>query len=423
MTIKENNDVRGMPTTMGNLKYKGRISSQHEIAVQRLHDAGVIIFGETNLPLDAMDVQSYNEVYGSTGNPWDTTKTPGGSSGGASAAVACGMTPIELGGDVGGSIRIPAAFTGVYGHKPTFGLIPKHGPTTELLPKEVSVRGPLARSAEDLRVMMEILAVGPREGEPFASQPTARAWRLELPSPVKTSLKQYKIAIWADDPSCRVHDDLTAAAERVACALERCGATVNRTARPDLDTQKNVRTYFKLTAANAAVGMTDEDEETHLRESPAAHHVSLREYRQAQEDRERIRLSWEAFFDTDQGGFDVLICPSYSTPAFTKDERFSGMERTKRMLHTVIDGEEKQVPYFSALWWAFLTNVGMLPSTTFPCGLGSISSMPLGLNVVSREYNDLVCIDVARLLASECGFVFQPPPGEFGAPFSRPARL
>jgi amidase len=412
MTIKENNDVKGMPITMGNLKHKDRVSPQSEVAVQRLQDAGVVVFGKTNLPLDAMDVQSYNEIYGSTGNPWDLAKTPGGSSGGGSAAVACGITPIELGGDVGGSIRIPAAFTGIYGHKPTFGLIPKSGPTTEHFPKEVSVRGPLARSAEDLRVLMEILAEGPRVGEAFASKPTARAWRLQLSLPTKTALKQYKIAIWADDEQCRVHDDLTTAAEQVGRALEGCGASVDWHARPNFDTASNHRTYFKLTAANAVVGMSEADEEA----LPAIAKVSLRTYRQAQEERERIRLAWEDFFDTDNGGFDILICPSFSTPAFNKDERYTGFERAKRTLHTVIDGEEQQVPYFSALWWAFLTNVGLLPSTTFPCGVGSISKMPLGLNVVSREYNDMICIDVARLLASECGFECQPPPMQFGPP-------
>merc|ERR1712187_702486 len=119
-------------------------------------------------------------------------------------------------------------------------------------------------------------------------------------------------------------------------------------------------------------------------------------YRQAQEERERIRQAWEAFFDVDNGGFDILICPSHSTPAFTKDES----RRGSRQLQTVIDGEKLTVPYWDALWWAILTNVGLLPSTTFPCGVGNVSGLPLGLNVVSREYNDMICIDVARLLDS-----------------------
>ena len=151
LTVKENNDVAGLPTTKGDPARAessepasvtgGCIAAESEVMIQRLLAAGAIIFGKTNLPLNAMDLQSYNEVYGSTSNPWDLSRTPGGSSGGGAAAVALGLTPLELGGDIGGSIRIPAAFCGIYGHKPTFGIIPKRGPTSTGVPTDISVRG------------------------------------------------------------------------------------------------------------------------------------------------------------------------------------------------------------------------------------------------------------------------------------------
>jgi amidase len=156
MTVKENNDVAGLPTTKGDPARAassepasvsgGHIAPRSEVMVERLLAGGAIVFGKSNLPLNAMDIQSYNEVYGSSSNPWDLGRTPGGSSGGGAAAVALGLTPLELGGDIGGSVRIPAAFNGIYGHKPTFGIIPKRGPTSTKVPTDISVRGPLARS-------------------------------------------------------------------------------------------------------------------------------------------------------------------------------------------------------------------------------------------------------------------------------------
>ena len=159
MTVKENNDVAGLPTTKGDPKKEGHRAPESEVMIQRLLAAGAIIFGKSNLPLNAMDIQSYNDIYGSTSNPWDLSRTPGGSSGGAAAAVAAGLTPLEIGGDIGGSVRIPAAFCGIYGHKPTFGIIPKRSSEMSLVPTDISVRGPLARSAEDLALLLDVNSI------------------------------------------------------------------------------------------------------------------------------------------------------------------------------------------------------------------------------------------------------------------------
>ena len=170
-TIKENNDWIGTPNTQGDPTWRDRISSQNEVMIDRLENAGAVIYGKTTLPYHAGDVQSYNDVYGTTNNPWNLERTPGGSSGGSCVSVACGFSPFELGGDIGGSIRTPASFCGVYGHKPTFGVIPKSGPNMERHAKEISVRGPFARTADDLRIVMECL-VG-CDGQPFLGSSSA----------------------------------------------------------------------------------------------------------------------------------------------------------------------------------------------------------------------------------------------------------
>ncbi|MEJ2448714.1 MAG: amidase family protein, partial [Anaerolineales bacterium] len=127
MTVKDVFEVVGMPATSGDPTLKDYIPTRNAIAVQRLIDAGAIIFGKTNVPFHALDIQTYNEIYGTTNNPWDLSRTPGGSSGGSAAALAAGFTSLELGSDIGGSLRNPAHYTGVFGHKPTFGVVPRYG--------------------------------------------------------------------------------------------------------------------------------------------------------------------------------------------------------------------------------------------------------------------------------------------------------
>ena len=282
MTVKENNDVAGLPTTKGDPARAasskpatvsgGCIAAQSEVMIERLLAGGAIIFGKTNLPLNAMDIQSYNSVYGSSSNPWDLTRTPGGSSGGGAAAVALGLTPLELGGDIGGSIRIPAAFCGIYGHKPTFGIIPKRGPTSTKVPTDISVRGPLARSTEDLALLIDLLA-----GADVAN--VGRGWKLELPRPTRSSVRGCKVAVWATDPLCPTSVEITAASQAVAEALRAAGAVVDESARPDIDMRENMKVYSTMMASSAA---TSGD--------PG---VSYKEHFDRNEQRAGIRRAWE----------------------------------------------------------------------------------------------------------------------------------
>src|SRR5207247_554543 len=198
MTIKESYDVAGLPTTWGVPTYKNNVATRNAVAVDRLLGAGVGSFGKTNVPLFLADWQSFNAIYGTTNNPWDVTRAPGGSSGGSAAALAAGLTALEAGSDIGASIRNPAHYCGVYGHKPTFGIVPMRG---QALPgivtsSDISVAGPLARSARDLTVMMKLIA-GPDGID-------ARAQRLSLPQARQSSLNELRVAVMLTDPVSEV---------------------------------------------------------------------------------------------------------------------------------------------------------------------------------------------------------------------------
>ena len=193
MTVKDSLEVLGMPATSGAPRLKNHLPKHNATVVQRLVDAGAIVFGKTNLPLYADDIQTFNEVYGTTNNPWNPSRTPGGSSGGAAAALAAGLTPLELGSDIGGSIRNPSHFCGVYGHKPTWGVVPFRGhippPPGVLAPIDLAVVGPMARHPEDLSLAFDLIA--------GAEGPAALGWKLDLPLPQKTSLGDYRVASMA----------------------------------------------------------------------------------------------------------------------------------------------------------------------------------------------------------------------------------
>src|SRR5262245_13744047 len=202
MTIKDSLETEGLCTTCGVPELSKHVPARDAAPVARLRAAGAVVFGKTNTPTWTMDVQTYNPVYGATNNPWDTTRSPGGSSGGAAAAVAAGLTTLEMGSDIGGSIRNPAHYCGVYGHKPSWGIVPDRGhlppPPGTLADTDIGVFGPIGRSADDLALLLEVIA-GPAEDQ-------AVGWRLALPPPRRGALGDYRVAAWLDDPACPVDD-------------------------------------------------------------------------------------------------------------------------------------------------------------------------------------------------------------------------
>ncbi len=405
MTCKDSFDVAGLPTTFGMPELKDNIAARDALAIQRLKAAGAVVFGKTNVPLRLADFQSYNDIYGTTSNPWNPQRTPGGSSGGSAAALASGMTTLEIGSDIGGSIRNPAHFCGVFGHKPTWGLLPPRGHATPgiLAPPDLSVIGPLARSASDLELGVQA-AAGPDELQ-------RAGYQLDLQAPSQTSLANYRVAVWKNDAVAPVSQEVVRRVEAVAEAISQSGGTVDETARPDfvarevndtyqlllqatLAARQPEDVYAKMQADVAALDADDQSDRARtLRRQTATHW----EYAQANEARTRLRWAWHDFFKT----YDALITPIMATPAFEHDhQRFE-----KRTIK--VDGVPQ--PYFQQIFWAGLAICAYLPSTVVPAGL-SADGLPIGVQIIGPEFGDLKTVGLAKLLES-AGFAFTPPPG------------
>ena len=372
----------------------------------RYKAAGAIVLGKTNMAYAGADFQTYNDVYGTTNNPWDLARIPGGSSGGSSAALAAGLTPLEAGSDIGGSIRNPAHFCGVYGHKPTFGIVSQSGHSTMLAPgpaTDLVVCGPMARSAEDLALSLDIVA-GPASLD-------APGWRLDLPRPRASCLADYRVVIWADDANSPVDHEIAERADAIGEAVARAGARVSDTARPAVDVRRGYETYLELLHSVMAAGVGPERYERNRRYAtetdPAdrsdraimsrAMVLSHAGWLGANGRRERLRYAWRDFFKD----WDILICPQMATTAFPHDH-------SPMQTRTVTVNGAPQ-PYFQQLFWSGLVTGPYLPSTVFPAGLSS-AGLPIGLQAVGAAYHDHVTIDFTRLLAQEIGG-FQAPPG------------
>ncbi|WP_206019810.1 amidase [Pseudomaricurvus alkylphenolicus] len=405
MTCKESFDVRELPTTRGNPDLRANIPAIDALAIQRLQNAGAIIFGKTNVPLNLVDIQSYNDIYGTTNNPWDVDRGAGGSSGGSAAALAAGLTGFEIGSDIGGSIRNPAHYCGVFGHKSTWGIIPPRGHAAPglLAQSDLGVLGPMGRSANDLQLGIEVLA-GPDEIQ-------SQGYQLQLSKPGKSSLADLKVAVWNYDSRAPVTRSVRSAVDRVAHAISSAGGQVEPDARPDFDPQEqhdvfqtlmqavsnaglNDSQYEKLTDTVAGLEAGDHSARAKTLRNQAA---SFRDYARANERRTHFRWAWHEFFKS----FDVLICPVVATSAFLHDHRRFG-ERSIE-----VDGVKQ--PYFQQLFWPGMAVCSLLPATAMPVCQDE-NGLPIGVQIIGPEFGDLKTIQVARLL-EESGFAFRQPPG------------
>src|SRR5437773_419605 len=304
MTIKESYDVVGMPTTWDVPELKDHVPPRNALAVDRLLGAGVVLFGKTNVPIYLADYQSYNAIYGTTNNPWDLSRSPGGSSAGSAAALAAGLTGIEAGSDIGSSIRNPAHYCGVYGHKPTWGVVPPLGQARpgRLSQTDISVIGPMARGADDLEIALGVMA-GPDEID-------AAGYKLTLAAPPQKSLRDFKIAVMLTDPNAEVDAEVQEQIQAVADFLARKRARVSDQARPDIDTNEVARVYIHLLRAATSGRGTQEEFDRNvaagrglppgddsyyarmLRGSTTSH----REWLAANEARQKMRYKWADFF-------------------------------------------------------------------------------------------------------------------------------
>ncbi|MBV9815978.1 MAG: amidase [Alphaproteobacteria bacterium] len=405
MTVKESFNIAGLPTTFGNPLWKDNIAAENAFLIDRLLQAGAIIFGKTNVPYMLADAQSYNDIYGTTNNPWDRARSPGGSSGGEAAALAAGLSALGAGSDIAGSLRNPAHYSGIYGHKPTWGLVSTrgHAPPGIKTPTDISVVGPMARSAEDLDLALRALAA------PDLLQQAA--WRVELPPPRHRRLHDFRVAVWVSSPLCRIDTSVSGLFHRAIDVVRRTGAVVDDAARPGVDDEAHHRLFMLLLRAATASRMRDED---FLRQQEIAATITEddvsdraavargatilhRAWGNANEARTKLRYTWHEFFKN----FDVLLTPVAATASFPHNHNPNRDERT-----VIVNG--RSVPYAEQLFFAGLASLSYLPATAAPIGLTS-EGLPAGLQVIGPEGEDPTTIEFARLLAAEIGG-FTPPP-------------
>ncbi|BCW73485.1 amidase [Arthrobacter sp. NicSoilB8] len=408
ITVKESFNVAGLPTTWGIPPFKNFVPTEDAVAVARLKAAGAVILGKTNVPVALGDLQTYNPIYGTTNNPWDRERTPGGSSGGSAAALAAGFGAVSIGSDIAGSLRMPAHFTGVYAHKPSFGLLPARGHTTPparplAYDRDLTVIGPMARSASDLALMLNLLA------EPDATG-VGIAHRLALPPARHDDLPSYRVLIVDTHPLIPTSTDVRTAIDYLASGLAQAGAKVNRNSVLLPDQIEAARLYMRLLLASIAAAYppdvyeqartasqrVDPDDISLAAERTRGAALSYRDWITADSLRTRHRAAWSELFTE----FDIVICPAAPTTAFRHDQSADLWART-------IPIDDADYDYADQLVWAGVATTPGLPATAVPI-TRSPDGLPIGVQLIGPMFEDHTPIRFAQLLEQEFGG-FTPP--------------
>lgn len=406
MTAKESFDWVGHPSTWGDPALIDNVPAKNAVALQRMLDAGAVMYGKTNVPLALSDWQSFNAVYGTTNNPWDVTRTPGGSSGGSAAALATGMAALEIGSDIGASIRNPAHYCGVFGHKPTYGVVPYRG---HLMPGSVSisditVAGPLARSAKDLTTMMGLLA-GTEGIE-------AHGLLVKLPKPRAASLKELRVAVKLNSTVSEVDQSYQNRLIALGEFLKKKVKTLSYTAEPGFSDEEAYENYITLLRSTATKRMSDDeidaarekargfagDDNSYVPLMTRAFALSHGAWLRANERRHQMAQIWDQFFED----WDVLLCPVGASAAWPHDQVGERHER-------LIPVNGKMVSTIDQRFWAGYSGNFYLPSTVAPIGLIP-AGLPVGVQIITRAYHDLTSLKVAEWIETDFGG-FTPPPG------------
>ncbi len=405
ITVKDAFDVKGVRTTFGNPAFKDHIPTRDSAAVERLRRAGAILLGMTNVPFMLGDLQSYNDIFGQTNNPWDLNRTPGGSTGGGAAALAAGIGYLTPGSDIGGSIRVPAHFCGVCGHKPTLNIVPTRGhmqfsPDDFDPPNYLAVAGPLARYAKDLRLALEVL------GGPDDDEAVAYIWK--LPPPRQQRLKDYRIGYVLDDKLCPLASDVRAVLADAVAALRKAGANLSEGWPPGVNPKEESRNYRFLLDSFFADDMPDEKlaEVRAMADNQDGSLDALRALAQAgphkyfiaaRRKQMRARATWQDFFRT----HDAFLLPTTIVTAFKHDHR--------PWKDRVLETPEGPRPYNDLWFWiSFATHTG-LPATVVPVGL-TREGLPVGMQIIGPYLEDATSIDVAAKIEEVLGG-FRPPKG------------
>jgi amidase len=408
MTVKESFNIAGLPTTWGFPAQKDFIAGEDALAVTRVKQAGTVVLGKTNVPVALGDWQSYNEIYGTTNNPYDLGRTPGGSSGGSSAALAAGYGPLSIGSDIGGSLRVPAFHCGVYAHKPTFGLLATRGHTPPPLPplpfeRDLSVIGPMARSAADLALLLDVMA-GP---DPLDA---GVAYRLELPAARHSAMKDFRVLVIDTDPVLPTDSVVRGTIKTLADNLAMAGVTIARGSPLLPDFAASSRLYMRMllsflaasfapdvyAGARKAAEALPEGDMSLGAERLRGIALSHRDWQAANAGRVRLRAQWRELFKS----FDAVICPVMPTPAFPHDH---APDQEQRRIS--IDG--KAHVYTDQLAWPGIATLPGLPSTALPTGFAP-DGLPVGVQIVGPWLEDRTPLKLAELIEREFGG-FKPP--------------
>lgn len=399
ITIKDAFEIADARTTAGAPFLAGHIPKKDAVAVARIRAAGAIILGHTNVPFMLGDWQSYNEIFGRTNNPWNLERTPGGSTGGGAAALAAGLSYLSIGSDIGGSIRIPAHFCGVYGHKPTLNVVPMRGHippppgSPPGPPADLPVAGPLARSAVDLKVALEIIGGSDTED--------AIAYSWSVPPARGVRLSDYRIGYVLDDPLCSVSSDTKEVIVEGIEALGKVGAKLEEGWPPEVDSAEQYKTYRFLLESFFAYNLED-DQEEEIRKGAAVKDESYeaiqafawtaphKHFQAWSSARMMARAVWQKYFQT----HDVFLMPTAFVPAFPHDKR----PWSERILNT----PEGQREYNDMLFWISFATLTGLPATTAPVGR-TRDGLPVGIQILGPYLEDATPIDVAGKLADVIG--------------------
>lgn len=392
ITVKDALATEGIRSTGGAIELRDFVPDEDATAVATVRAEGAVVFAKTNLPRWSGDYQSYNELFGTTNNPWDLERTPGGSSGGPAAAVAMGFTGFEIGTDIGGSIRLPSSFCGIYGHKPSFGIIPTYGYLDSVgfhrNVADVNVFGPVARSIDDLELLMDVMAA--------PNPDDAAAWRLELPPARAAALNGFRVAAWLDDDFCPVDPSVAEVMNRAVEALEEAGARIDHEARPSIDAA--VASVEGATLIGAATSISDSDERLAV-DRDTSSGMPHRVWDVLHRRRGQVRQQWAAFFQE----FDILLCPVAPVPAFRHVHDPAGANWANSILEDYGD-----MPYRHLLRWNTLIGSAYLPVTTPPIGR-TADGLPVGVQVVAPYLHDHTALAFARCMAGVLGG-YEPPP-------------
>jgi len=399
MTIKESYDWVGSPSTWGLPELRNNFPISDSEIVRRLEQSGAIIYGKTNVPARLADWQTFNGFYGTTNNPWNLSYSPGGSSGGSAVSIAVGMASLDVGSDIGGSIRNPAHYCGIFGHKPSSGIIPMDGHQLpeRNVPFDMLVGGPLARTSKDLALGFNVL--------------TGATNRIEQAPPLETSrhgarkLRDFKVGVMPTSTICAQDDELTNQLDSVIVSLCKNGLKVDRNPNIGFDLKMAHHTYLLLLRSATTCFLTEEEFQEHIRRARVAdldstnyrsyvdHGVALyhRDWQKLDNTRRDIEKAWETYFES----CDLLLCPAAASAAVPHDHVG---DRSDRLL--LINGTQE--PVVDQLFWAGLANCSYLPATVVPVGL-TASGLPCGLQIIGGYGNDDLTLEFAGIIEREIG--------------------